>query len=79
GAGITLACGSGACAVGVAIARRGLGGRKNGIMMDGGLITIDWQDDGSVGGRVVMTGPVAYACHGVMEGALAQALEAANG
>ena len=28
GAGITLACGSGACAVGVAIARRGLGGRK---------------------------------------------------
>ncbi len=79
GAGITLACGSGACAVGVAIARSGLGGRKNGIMMDGGLITIDWQDDGSVGGRVVMTGPVAYACHGVMEGALAQALEAANG
>ena len=79
GAGITLACGSGACAVGVAIARRDLGGRKNGIMMDGGLITIDWQDDGSVGGRVVMTGPVAYACHGVMEGALAQALEAANG
>ena len=79
GAGITLACGSGACAVGVAIARRGLGGRKNGIIMDGGLTTIDWQDDGSVGGRVVMTGPVAYACHGVMEGALAQALEAANG
>ena len=79
GAGITLACGSGACAVGVAIARRGLGGRKNGIMMDGGLIKIDWQDDGSVGGRVVMTGPVAHACHGVMEGALVQALEAANG
>ena len=79
GAGITLACGSGACAVGVAIARRGLGGRKNGIMMDGGLITIDWQDNGSAGGRVVMTGPFAYACHGVMEGALAQALEAANG
>ena len=44
-----------------------------------GLITIDWQDDGSVGGRVVMTGPVAHACHGVMEGVLAQALEAANG
>jgi len=76
GVGITLACGSGACAVGVAIARRGLGGRKNRIIMDGGLITIDWQDDGSVGGRVVMTGPVAYACHGVMEGALAQMLEA---
>ena len=28
GAGITLACGSGACAVGVAIAGRGLGGQK---------------------------------------------------
>ena len=79
GAGITLACGSGACAVGVAIARRGLGGRKNSVMMDGGLITIDWQDDGSVGGRVVMTGPVAYAFHGVMEGAVEQVLEAANG
>ena len=79
GAGITLACGSGACAVGVAIARRGLGGRKNGIMMDGGLITIDWQDDGSVGGRVIMTGPVAYAYHGMMEGALAQALGNTDG
>ena len=79
GAGITLACGSGACAVGVAIARRGLGGRKNGIVMDGGLITIDWQDDGSMGGRVVMTGPVAYAFHGVMKGAVEQLLEAANG
>ena len=79
GAGITLACGSGACAVGVAIARRGLGGRVNSIVMDGGLITIDWQDDGSVGGRVIMTGPVAYAYHGVMEGALAQALGNTDG
>ena len=79
GAGITLACGSGACAVGVAIARRGLGGRVNRIVMDGGLITIDWQDDGSVGGRVIMTGPVAYAYHGVMEGVLAHALGNTDG
>ena len=79
GAGITLACGSGACAVGVAIARRGLGGRVNRIVMDGGLITIDWQDDGSVGGRVIMTGPVSYAYHGVMAGVLAQALGNTDG
>ncbi len=78
GVGITMACGSGACAVGVAIFRRGLGGRKNRIMMDGGLITIDWQDDGSIGGRVVMTGPVAYAFHGVLDGALALTMRASN-
>ena len=71
--------GSAACAVGVAIARRGLGGRKNRIMMDGGLITIDWQDDGSIGGRVVMTGEVSYAYYGFMEGALGEVLEAADG
>lgn len=54
GTGVTLACGSGACAVAVAAHRRGLVGRKSEIILDGGSLFIDWRDDG-----VWMTGPVA--------------------
>ena len=63
GVGITMACGSGACASGVAIARRGLGGDVNKIVMDGGAVTIAWQRDN---GHVVMTGPVAYVASGYL-------------
>ena len=63
GAGITMACGSGACAVGVAVVRRGLGPRSNRIVMDGGTVGIDWDPDSC---HVVMTGPVAYVCDGVL-------------
>jgi len=55
GAGITLACGSGACAALVAAARRGLTGRRAEVVLDGGPLSIEWRDDG----RVLMTGPVA--------------------
>ncbi|AWK87620.1 diaminopimelate epimerase [Azospirillum thermophilum] len=55
GAGITRACGSGACAVGVAAMRRGLTGRKVDVILDGGTLTIEWTGDG----HVLMTGPVA--------------------
>jgi diaminopimelate epimerase len=56
GAGITLACGSGACATGVAASRRGLTGRKVEIEVDGGgALTVEWRDDGDV----ILTGPVA--------------------
>ena len=55
GAGITLACGSGACAVAVAAARRGLTGRRVEVIMDGGALTIFWREDD----HVIMTGPVA--------------------
>lgn len=55
GAGITLACGSGACATAVAAHLRGLTGRKVVLDLDGGLLEIDWRDDG-----VWMTGPVAH-------------------
>ncbi|MGC8201420.1 diaminopimelate epimerase [Aliiroseovarius sp. PTFE2010] len=54
GTGITLACGSGACATAVAGYLRGLTDRKVRIQVDGGWLTLDWQDDG-----VWMTGPVA--------------------
>jgi diaminopimelate epimerase len=61
GAGITLACGSGACAAAVATARRGLTGRRVVVRLDGGALEIDWRADG-----VWMTGPTA----GVFEGRL---------
>lgn len=59
-AGITQACGSGACAVLVAAARRGLTGRKADVVLDGGTLTIEWLPDD----HVLMTGPVALAFSG---------------
>jgi diaminopimelate epimerase len=52
GTGFTLACGSGACAAGVAAARRGLTGRKLDIVVEHGTLTIEWLKDG----HVLMTG-----------------------
>jgi diaminopimelate epimerase len=54
GAGVTLACGSGACATAVAAHLRGLTGRSVTIHMDGGILTVDWRDDG-----VWLSGPTA--------------------
>jgi diaminopimelate epimerase len=54
GAGLTLACGSGACAAAVAAHRRGLTGRKVTVTLPGGDLMIHWRADG----RVMMTGPV---------------------
>ena len=59
GAGITLACGSGACATAVAAHLRGLTGRKVQLTMDGGVLEVDWRDDG-----VWLTGPVAHVYDG---------------
>lgn len=75
GGGMTLACGSGASAVGVAACRAGLSGRLNDIVMDGGAVTIDWQDDGTQAGRVVMQGPVAYVCRGQLNDDLEHGLQ----
>jgi diaminopimelate epimerase len=61
GTGITLACGSGACAVAVAAHRRGLTSRSVTIALDGGQIEVDWRDDG-----VWMTGPTAHVFNGVL-------------
>jgi diaminopimelate epimerase len=52
GAGITMACGSGACAALVAAARRGLTGRRAEIVLDGGPLEIEWLENG----HVLMTG-----------------------
>lgn len=59
GAGITLACGSGACATAVAAHLRGLTGRQVTLDLDGGVLEIDWRDDG-----VWMSGPVAHVFDG---------------
>ncbi|MHB1303054.1 MAG: diaminopimelate epimerase [Acidiphilium sp.] len=66
GAGLTLACGSGACAALVNAHRRGLAGRRAAIEMDGGILTITWRDDN----HVLMEGPVVT----VYEGRLAPEL-----
>lgn len=55
GAGLTKACGTGACAALVAAARRGLTGRRAVIETDGGELEIEWDE---AGGHVFMTGPV---------------------
>jgi diaminopimelate epimerase len=69
GAGVTLACGSGACAAAVAAHLRGLTGPRVAIQMDGGRLEVDWRDDG-----VWLTGPVAH----VFDGWLSPALIAAH-
>ena len=74
GVGITSACGSGACAVGVAANRRGLAGRKTEIVLDGGSLFIEWCADGTV----LMSGPVSTSYRGVLDGALADAIKAAQ-
>lgn len=55
GAGLTKACGTGACAALVATARRGLTGRRAVIETDGGDLDIDWDE---ATGHVFMTGPI---------------------
>ncbi|MBL4692411.1 MAG: diaminopimelate epimerase [Magnetovibrio sp.] len=63
GAGITQACGSGACAALVATARRGLTNRKADVILDGGVLTIDWRPDNTV----LMTGPVFHSFQGSLD------------
>jgi len=63
GAGITRACGSGACAALVATARMGLTGRTAEVVLDGGSLIIDWLADGNV----LMTGPVATSFQGTLD------------
>jgi len=63
GAGITQACGSGACAVAVAAVRRDLTDRQVEVILDGGSLFIDWRTDN----HVVMSGPVAVSFTGELD------------
>ncbi len=67
GVGITQACGSGACAVAVAAARRDLTPRTVTVRLDGGDLEINWREDG----HVEMTGPVATSFSGTLNRDLA--------
>lgn len=59
GTGITLACGSGACATLVAAARRNLTDRKAVVEVDGGKLTIEWLENGNV--RMIGPWTLSYA------------------
>jgi diaminopimelate epimerase len=63
GAGLTLACGSGACATLVNAHRRGLTHRRARVIVDGGTLDIEWRDDG----HVLMAGPAVTAFHGQID------------
>ena len=62
GAGLTLACGSGACAALVNAYRRGLTGRSAMVAMDGGELLIGWNEMG----HVTMRGPAETSFVGVL-------------
>jgi diaminopimelate epimerase len=63
GAGLTLACGSGACAALVNAHRRGLTGRMAKLVLDGGELIITWRE---ADGHVLMRGPALTAFAGVI-------------
>ena len=63
GAGITRACGSGACAALVAAHRRGLTECRVAVELDGGTLEVVWRRDG----HVIMTGPVAVSFEGAFD------------
>ncbi|MGM9778986.1 MAG: diaminopimelate epimerase [Prevotella sp.] len=61
GSGITMACGTGACATAVAAALTDRASRQSDIVMDGGTLHIEWSEQD---GHVYMTGPAAFAFEG---------------
>ena len=64
GSGITLACGTGACATAVAACLTGRRGRQSDIEMDGGTLNIQWDEQT---GHILMTGPAETAFEGEIE------------
>ena len=74
GAGLTPACGTGACAAVVNAHRRGLSGRRMIVIVDGGTLEIDWRDDN----RVYMTGPAVTSFTGLLPEDVADGIFAAG-
>jgi len=64
GSGITMACGTGACATAVAAAITGRCGRQSRIIMDGGTLDIDWRESN---GHVYLSGPAVIAFEGTVD------------
>ena len=64
GSGITMACGTGACATAVAAALTGRQRRCSHIIMDGGNLDIEWRETDN---HVYMTGPATFVFEGDIE------------
>lgn len=64
GSGITMACGTGACATAVAAFLTGRASRQSYIVMDGGTLQIEYSESDD---HVYMTGPAAFAFEGEIE------------
>ena len=60
GSGITMACGTGACATAVVAAQTGRCGRKSSIVMDGGQLDVEWRSDN----HVQLSGPAEFVFEG---------------
>ena len=67
GVGVTLACGTGACATAVSAIRRGLTDRKVEVILDGGSLLIEWRESD---GHVLMSGPVELEFEGRFDPAI---------
>ena len=63
GSGITMACGTGACATAVAAVVTGRSNRRTRVIMDGGSLDIDWRDNG----HVYLSGPATLVYEGDIE------------
>lgn len=64
GSGITMACGTGACATAVAACMTGRAARQSNIVMDGGTLNIEWRESDN---HVYMTGPATFVFDGEIE------------
>lgn len=64
GSGITMACGTGACATAVAAAITGRASRETSIVMDGGTLHVRWNESDN---RVFLSGPAEFVFEGSAE------------
>lgn len=65
GAGLTRACGTGACATAIGAMKRGLVDPRVTVTLPGGPLLIEWRDDG----EIVMTGPATESFRGSFDAA----------
>ena len=70
GVGLTLACGSAACATVVSGARLGLIARKATVRLPGGELLIEWRE---IDNHVLMTGPVEFEGEFVLDASVFEA------
>ncbi len=75
GVGLTLACGSAACATAVAAARKQMAARKVTVTVPGGDMQIHWRDDN----QVIMTGPSEWEFAGKLDAASGQWIRLVEG